>query len=63
MQEEAPKKIKPTLFDMLPQTTSAGHDHNQRTFLFVGDKQSGKTSLVLKALDIQLAATEQVKST
>ena len=32
-------------------------------FVFVGDKKSGKSNLILKFLDIQMSSSESVKET
>jgi len=34
-----------------------------RTYVFVGDKKSGKSNLILKLLDIQMSNSESVKET
>ena len=34
-----------------------------RTYVFVGDKKSGKSNLILKFLDIQMSNSEPVKET
>lgn len=46
---------------MLMPYPASPYETQQKAFVFVGDKKTGKSSLILKLLDIQL--TEEVKET
>lgn len=62
---EQEKKVGKSLWDLNLNDTCKEKkpDTETKSFLFVGDKQCGKTSLIFKMLDIQLAGGEQVKET
>ena len=61
---EPEKKQGVNLWNFISTIKQPQEDSNQsKAFVFLGDKQSGKTSLIHKLLDIQLASSEQIKET